>query len=153
MLCEQAALLTREGEVIPFKDNTSCSILPNESYYVVIEHRNHLPVMSHEKITPVNTRIHYDFRKQNSYIRALGFGQKEVDNGRWAMYAGNGDQTESATSPTDLNVKDMGIWLLEDGKNSSYYFRDYDLSGDVNVQDKGLLLRNSGIFTDVKVKE
>ena len=151
-VCERAALVLQSGELYFFDDDNCCSLDRNQEYYIVIQHRNHLPVMSHMKVPIVNGAISYDFRSQNSYVSALGFGQKEVDNGRFAMYAGNGDQIMGTSSDVDINIRDLNVWLMNDGNNSSYYLRDYDLNGDVNVQDKALFLRNNGIFSDVRMK-
>ena len=149
---QTAGMVYENGDVSFFDEGELCYLDPSKEYYVVIQHRNHLVVMSHEKVPIQNGVINYDFRKQNSFRGSLGSGQKEVDHGVWAMFAGNGDQANTSSSVSDINVKDMGAWLQDDGKNSSYYFRDYDLNGDVNVQDKGLILRNNGVFSDVKIK-
>ena len=79
----------------------------------------------------------------------MGVGQKEVAPGVYAMFAGNGDQQTAASDDIDINANDLQQWIIDDGLNSSYYLRDFDLSGDVNVQDKGLLLENNGLFSDV----
>ena len=151
-VCERVALVLQSGDLYFFDDDNCCDVDRNREYYIVIQHRNHLPVMSHVKVPIINGRMSYDFRIQNSYVNALGFGQKEVDNGRFAMYAGNGDQIMGASSDVDINIRDLNVWLMNDGNNSSYYLRDYDLNGDVNVQDKALFLRNNGIFSDVRMK-
>ena len=150
-ICKRAALVMEDGQIVFFSGYDCCEVDGNRNYYIVVQHRNHLPVMSHVKVPVTNGTLSYDFRFQNSYIGALGLGQKEVDYGRFAMYAGNGDQTISTSSAIDINVKDMSKWLEDDGRNSSYYLRDYDLNGDVNVQDKGLFLRNNGVFSDVEL--
>ncbi len=149
-MCERSGMVHENGEVTFFEDIDCCYLNPDSSYYLIIQHRNHLLIMSHEKQPLINGIITYDFRTQNSYRGPLGSGQKEVDIGRWAMFAANGDQTLSSSSVSDINIKDMGMWLRDDGRNSSYYFRDFDLNGDVNVQDKGLFLRNNGVFSDVR---
>ena len=77
-------------------------------------------------------------------------GQKEVAPGVYALFAGNGDQQKGASDDIDINANDLQQWIIDDGLNSSYYLRDFDLSGDVNVQDKGLLLENNGLFSDVR---
>jgi len=52
----------------------------------------------------------------------------------------------------DINVKDLKAWIIDDGLNSSYFLRDFDMNGDVNVQDKGLMLKNNGLFSDVPIQ-
>ena len=65
------------------------------------------------------------------------------------MFAGNGDQQSAEQDAIDINSNDLRAWLMDDGLNSSYFLRDLDLSGDVNVQDKGLFLENNGLFSEV----
>jgi uncharacterized repeat protein (TIGR01451 family) len=148
-VCTRAALLLRDGTIRFVEDFECCNIDPTLDYYLVIEHRNHLLVMSHIKVPVINGQISYDFRYHNSYRSIMGVGQKEVAPGVYAMFAGNGDQQTSASDDIDINANDLQQWIIDDGLNSSYFLRDFDLSGDVNVQDKGLLLENNGLFSDV----
>ena len=148
-VCERAALLMSDGTIMFVDDSDCCELDPTQSYYIVIEHRNHLLVMSHTKVPVINGMITYDFRIRDSYTELVGVGQKKIGD-VWVMYAGNGDQTTSNADIMDINVKDLRTWLIDDGLNSSYYLRDFDLNGDVNVQDKGLMLRNNGLFSDVR---
>ena len=66
------------------------------------------------------------------------------------MFAANGDQETGVEDAVDINSNDLRVWLMDDGLNSSYFLRDYDLSGDVNVQDKSLFLSNNGNFSEVR---
>ena len=147
--CRQVGLLYSDGTIRFFEDTPCCMLDRNRSYFILIEHRNHLPTMSSFPMPIINDSLIFDFRFQDSYIEALGLGQKEVDDGIFVMYGGNGDQGIGLSSRVDINVRDLGAWLVDDGLNSSYYIMDFDLNGDVNVQDKGLLLPNIGVFTDV----
>ena len=148
-VCERAALLMSDGTIMFVDGSDCCELDPTQSYYIVIEHRNHLLVMSHTKVPVINGMITYDFRIRDSYTELVGVGQKKIGD-VWVMYAGNGDQTTSTADIMDINVKDLRTWLIDDGLNSSYYLRDFDLNGDINVQDKGLMLRNNGLFSDVR---
>ena len=65
------------------------------------------------------------------------------------MFAGNGDQQSALEDAIDINSNDLRAWLMDDGLNSSYFLRDHDLNGDVNVQDKSLFLENNGLFSEV----
>ena len=146
--CTRAGLLMNDG-TIEFDPEDCCLVDTTKSYYVVVEHRNHLIVMSPEPILPSDSLIAFDFTTNQSYVKLLGYGQKEVSPGIFAMYGANGDQYQESVSPVDINVSDLAEWLKENGFHSSYYNMDFDLNGDANVQDKGLYLKNIGIFTDV----
>ena len=148
-VCRAAALLHEDGSIEFIEGFECCNIDPELEYYVVIEHRNHMIVMSHIKVPVINGSISYDFRYHNSYNTLMGVGQKEIMPGIYVMFAGNGDQQTSAVDDTDINANDLNKWIIDDGLNSSYFLRDLDLSGDVNVQDKGLFLKNNGLFSDV----
>ncbi|MFK7979164.1 MAG: hypothetical protein AB8G86_04225, partial [Saprospiraceae bacterium] len=151
-VCTRAALLHADGQIEFMSGSDCCAINTALSYYVVIEHRNHLIVMSHQAMPVVGGTITYDFRTQQSYEGLLGFGQKPLGLGTYVMYAGNGDQASGSNGNRILNIisSDKDLWLEENGDHSSYYFNDFDLNGDVNVQDKNLWLENNGKFSDVK---
>ena len=148
-ICRKSGLLMIDGTIV-MTEAFDCCDLSEEEYYVVIEHRNHLPVMTP---TPVKIddsgTISFDFRSNQSYTRLFGNGQKEVNPGVFAMYAGNGDQVLTGASIKDINANDLSLWTAENGDHSGYYFQDYDLNGDVNVHDKAIWLTNNGVFTDV----
>ena len=101
--------------------------MAEQEYYIVIEHRNHLPVMTPTPMPVVDGVASFDFRANQSYVRLLGSGQKEVKPGVFAMYAGNGDQMTAPESPKDINSNDVSLWAMDNGKHSGYYFQDYDL--------------------------
>ena len=93
-VCERAALLHNDGS-IQFVDEFECCDLDiSLDYYIVIEHRNHLLVMTEIPVPIINGEITYDFRTRNSYrgVLAIGVGQKEIERGVFAMFAANGDQ-------------------------------------------------------------
>ncbi len=148
-VCRSAALVHADGRIEMIDGFECCNLDPSEDYYIVIEHRNHLIVMSHVQVPIVNGQISYDFRVHNSWIDLFGFGQQQVAPGMYAMYAGNGEQAKSAADAKDINPNDLTKWLEQNGKTSSYFQSDFNLSGDVNVADKSLFLRNNGIFSDV----
>jgi len=116
---------------------------------LVVEHRNHLLVMSHQPVGVTNDTITYDFRVQQSYTNLFGFGQLKIRDGVYVMFGGNGEQIVTNSADTDINVADKDTWIDENGNHSSYYFQDFDMNGDTNVQDKNLWVRNNGKFSDV----
>lgn len=146
--CMGAALVLSNGSVFLVEEEACCALTEDE-YYVAIEHRNHLPILSAIPLPVVNGSIAYDFIRNQSYMGLLGSGQKEILQGVFAMYAGNGDQQSSFESPKDINFSDFNVWSRQNGRHSGYYNQDFDLNGDVNVVDKVLWLKNIGIFTDV----
>jgi len=140
-----AALLQADGHIV-FPDLSAIN-LPAGSYYVHVEHRNHIGVLSPQAITIQNGQLNYDFREADSWAGSL-FGQKEVDAGRWAMFMGDGDQT--ADSPGyDINGNDRILWQSVNGQYNIYHPSDHNMNGDVNGADRILLDINSGYSSTV----
>jgi len=148
-VCERAGLLHNDGRIELLPLVNCCEIDTTQSYYIVIEHRNHLIIMTPTPVSVIGGNLNFDFRAQQSYIGLLGLGQKQVAPGVYVMYGGNGEQLTVGSADTDINVGDKSTWLNENGDHSSYYFQDFDLNGDSNVQDKNLWLNNNGKFSDV----
>ncbi|HKK73581.1 MAG TPA: hypothetical protein VJ953_00805, partial [Saprospiraceae bacterium] len=156
-ICQAAALLHEDGRIEFVEGFACCEVDLNESYYLVVEHRNHLIVMSAEPIEVVNKTIVYDFRTQESYIDdPLGFGtfvgQKAVQAGNqtvYVMYGGNGNQTFSTEADTDITFEDESFWADENGVRELYLIQDYDLNGDVNLEDRRLWEQNNSKTTSV----
>lgn len=155
-LCQAAALLHNDGHIEFVEAFNCCDLDLFDTYYLVIEHRNHLIVMAHQAL-PVNitnSTITYDFRNQQSYISdPFGFGtfsaQKEFLPGIYAMFAGNGDQSFNNQSVTDINFDDRTFWEGENGEIGVYHIGDYNLNGDTNFNDRLTWERNNGKFTSV----
>jgi len=148
-VCQKAGLLHKDGSITFESGFDCCDINPFQQYYLVVEHRNHLLVMSHQPVGVTNDTITYDFRVQQSYTNLFGFGQLKIRDGVYVMFGGNGEQIVTNSADTDINVADKDTWIDENGNHSSYYFQDFDMNGDTNVQDKNLWVRNNGKFSDV----
>ncbi|MEO6132478.1 MAG: cadherin-like domain-containing protein, partial [Saprospiraceae bacterium] len=108
-------------------------------YYVVINHRNHLPIMS-GSLYPVNGVLTKDFSTQDSWIGELfpgvpfGIGQRQVEAGVWAMLAGNG-RTNPITEEYDLNSGDFTNWNISQNVILHYLGADHTMDADVNSVD------------------
>jgi uncharacterized protein YjdB len=153
-ICQAAALLHNDGRIEFINDFKCCGLDFGKSYYVVIEHRNHLIVMSHQPVAIVNGKITYDFRNQQSYISdPFNFGtfsgQKQIQTGKYAMLAGNGNQTLTNSSDTDINFDDRTFWETLNGQIARYRNSDYNLNGDTNFNDRRVWELNNGKFTSV----
>ncbi|MEP6794098.1 MAG: DUF11 domain-containing protein, partial [Saprospiraceae bacterium] len=153
-VCEAAALLHRDGHIEFVEPFTCCDIDVSATYYLVIEHRSHLIVMSDVSVPVISNTITYDFRAQQSYIddpagTGLYAGEKEILPGIFAMFAGNGDQTSSNFADTDTNFGDLIKWQNQSGYFGRYFIADYNMNGDVNFNDLFTFQRNNGRFTSV----
>ncbi len=144
---QQAGLLLDDGRII-FSSDSKLPIVDNQqNYFVVVEHRNHMIVMTPYAVPVYNQAITFDFTSNQSYKQLLGHGQKLVKNDRYVMFAGNMEHDSFGLS--DINYADLALFIEENGSNSSYIISDLNFDADVNVRDKRLLMDNAGVFTDV----
>jgi hypothetical protein len=145
-LLKTAALLHDDGRI---EILSPCLTLPNGSYYIVIEHRNHLGVMSPTTVTVQNGVITYDFTTAESYVlnNPPSFGQKLL-GGKWVMYAGDGKKNTQTTN-FDINFNDSQLWKGESGIFDQYRYGDFNMDADVNFQDQVLWKSNNGKYSGV----
>ncbi len=142
-----AGWLHEDGS-ITFPKN--CIQVPLGAYYVVVEHRNHLGVMSPTPVSIVNNTIKYDFTLNDSYITTNppSFGSKVLTNGKWVMYSGDGMKTTTNTN-FDINFNDAQLWKGESGIFDQYRRGDFNLDADMNFSDQVLWKANNGRYSGV----
>ncbi len=139
-----AAILQEDGCLV-FPDPDFFPEHLGLSFYVVVEHRNHIGVMSPTSINVNQGTLTYDFRDLDSYSGG-GQGQKLVGTGTWAMFAGDGDQLLDVNG-YDINGIDNSSWLPQNGGFNIYGYADYNLDGDVSGMDKILWSENNGVYS------
>lgn len=153
-LCTRAGLLHNDGQVELVSGSDCCEVDPSQTYYIVVEHRNHLIVMSHQAVSVIEGKLFYDFRDKQSYLNdPFNSGsfvrQKEVLPGVYAMIAGNGDQILTAKEDTDITASDYSRWLGVGPLVQIYNLVDYNMDGEVSTLDFELWQKNSPAFTSV----
>ncbi len=109
-------------------------------YYFLVQHRNHLGVLSPAEVDmPCGTAIlEWDFRNANSYQPVFRFGQKEIKPGVWAMFAANGEQVSSIQA---INSQDRTLWRTLQG-TLGYSLGDFDLDTDSDSVDENIWKNN-----------
>ena len=153
-ICRAAALLKNDGEVL-FVEDFDCCGHSEESFFLVIEHRNHLVVMTPDPIERVGGEVAFDFTQNDSYKGLFGvaIGQKQVTsttgNEYYVMLAANGDQDGTNSGVTDINVNDKVVWQSSNNQTAIYLQADFNLSGDTNVNDKVIHDINNNQFSAV----
>jgi len=142
-----AGILQKDGTIRFLND----FCLPDPTiaaYYIVVQHRNHLPVMSSSAIQIINNELVYDFTTQQSFTAAgLGAGQKQLNNEVWAAFAGNAQQISNNKiyeEVDDIKGSDKVLWFNLNGISGQYLSSDMDLDGDLSGQDKTYWLSNNG---------
>lgn len=118
------------------------------TYYVAIEHRNHIGIVSASTTFLINGSFFYDLSNQQSYIPTTmpAIGQKWADN-RFMMYAGD---VQKSVSSNEINANDITIWQRDNGFFGRYLSSDINMDGEVNALDKILWGINNGLFSGVK---
>lgn len=143
-VARQACFLRNDGMVTNLSGDTAFFFNNeiNEGLFIVVWHRNHLPVMNPEPLQAANADnllfIH-DFT--SGPLQAFGgiLAQHEVEPGVWAMMAADGNADGQVGNP-DKNE----VWAV-DAAQSGYLGGDFNLDGHCNSQDKVDFLQvNSG---------
>lgn len=143
-----AALLKNDGEVVFYHQLIRLVDVPS-SVYIVVEHRNHMPVMSHQRIPIANDTVEYDFTAQNSYKVGTSFGQGIASDSLWYMLGGNGVHANG--SPSDINGADKIIWNENNGNFDTYSPADYNMDCDINGNDKKIWEKHNGKTNRVNI--
>ncbi|MCB0806124.1 MAG: hypothetical protein KDC05_10030 [Bacteroidales bacterium] len=134
-VAKQAAFLLNDGSVVGL-DGISRLAFPiyiNENLFVVVHHRNHLPVMSANPLSKTNGEYVYDFSTgaaknyggTNAVVQLNLFGTQV-----WGMVAGD------ANADGVINTNDgVQLWYPQAGY-SGYLQSDVNLDGQANNPDK-----------------
>ncbi len=141
-VAQAAALLLKDGTI---QSAMNCPIEVQQAgpFYVVVEHRNHMGIMSPVPLEVFNGEMTYDFSAQDSFRDATSVGQKQLANGKWVMLGGDMDQAADSQS-YDINGTDKSIWETLNGEFDQYVPADVNLDGDVNGSDKIPWENNNG---------
>ncbi len=141
-----AGIIQKDGS-ISFIDGCPLENMGLDSVYIVIEHRNHMGIMTPHKVPVIDLGLNWDFTTSDSYKDATSVGQKEILPGTWAMFAGDGDQSDFPSF--DIKGTDKTLWLNDNGMFQLYQISDFNLDGDVNGADKLLWFDNNGVSSRV----
>ncbi len=141
-VAQAAALVMKDGSIQTKMDYPVRSQI-TDSLYIVIEHRNHMGIMSPGLLPITNGTIQYDFTQQDSYRTPGSVGQKNIGIGVWAMMAGDIDQLTDIQS-YDINANDKTIWTIQNGIFDTYHPADLNMDGDISAPDNIFWLRNNG---------
>jgi len=140
---QQAAFLLRNGKIVNIDGVSDLFFDLNvfNSLFVVLWHRNHLSVLSASGLEKIGEVYTYNFTIDKN--NAHGSNLKDVGNGVWGMYGGNGLADEQID-----DLDNTSVWAVESGV-SDYLQGDYNMDGQVNNPDKNdIWLNNNGTFGD-----
>ncbi len=136
---KRAAFLKSDGTVVELDGTSQVSVGVNDGdYYVVVYHRNHLPIMSSNTTSISGSSTLYNFTTGQD--KAYGTeAMKDLGSGSFGMYAGDGNASGNVSS-VDRN----SVWRPQNGTNG-YLMGDFNLSGGVSSTDRNSFWRvNNG---------
>ncbi len=134
---------------VTFPEECGClAVNSTKTYSLMIEHRNHLAVISHVGATKGATVLEYDFTQQDAFkVNTFSKAAKEVEPGVWALYAGNGDQFSGISS---INSADYTLWGTHQN-NINYLYGDYNMNVYCNSDDDNVWQFNQNTFSSITV--
>jgi hypothetical protein len=107
-------------------------------YYILVFHRNHLPIASNytQQITRGST-VSYDFTTDSA--KTYGFNVIKVSTSPvlWGMIPGDANQDEY------VDASDQFIWIAQNGQ-SGFYSADFNGDGYVDATDQFLWVIYNG---------
>ena len=142
----QAAFLLNNGKI---KDLDGSSYLDfhtseNDSLYVCIFHRNHLPLFSANQIVTGVNPISYNFSTGAEMAMGGEHVQNQLSTSIWGMIASDGNKD------SQVNNKDKNDSLPENMGSNGYRNEDFNMDGLVSEADIIIWGENSGKGNPVK---
>ena len=143
LLQEEQHSLRSNGSLVDL-DGTSNVSFPGVqagNYYLVVYHRNHLPIMTANPVQVSNNPTLFDL----STGQGQAFGtnaMKNLGGGVYGLYTADTDGSGTVNASDRSNT-----WNQRN--LSGYYGTDVDLSGTVNAADRSAVWNNRNISTQV----
>ncbi len=139
ILGSQSGFLRNDGQVLDINGNTYFTFpgFPDDYYFIILKHRNHLAVMSADSVNLNGlSAVTYDFTTGgDKYIGTMG--GKKLESGFWAMWAGDMDDNRK------IDHLDYAVWKALAGPAASgYLYGDLNFDGMVNTLDHTLFYNN-----------
>ncbi|MBI1223314.1 MAG: hypothetical protein GC180_11975 [Bacteroidetes bacterium] len=135
-----AALLLFNGSVVATDGHSPLTIDIDSALYgntfVVVYHRNHIPVLTATQATLAAGGYSFDFTSGTS--QANGTSAMTTVNGVAAMWGGNAHPSSNSIGANDRNAG----W--DDRNSSGYKSSDVNLDGYVDAADRSLIYNNTG---------
>lgn len=129
-----SALIQRDGDIVDV-DGASPVItdVPEDNYYIVVSHRNHLGVLTSNTVSFTVGTTSIDLTNNSSLVTGGTNAIKDMGNGKFALYAGdfNGDGQVQNTDKSAVEPL-RGI--------SGYSNADLDMNGEVQNTDLNSVL-------------
>ncbi|MCB0748482.1 MAG: hypothetical protein KDC90_13555, partial [Ignavibacteriae bacterium] len=131
-VARHAALLKSDGSIVGLNGIDPQVINVNAgNYYLVVEHRNHLPIMSKEKIEFLNTIV-LDCDPPTNDLFIPGRGCFEETTGSWVAF--NNNSIQQSNDYHELGAYSLKITANTAGSGAYLFFNsDYDLTTNLII--------------------
>ncbi len=139
-IARKAAFLLKNGSVVDLNGTALLHFTNTISnqLFVVVYHRNHIPVIAENALVKVGGVYLYDFTTTENQVHGGMLGHKQLATGKWGMFAGDVNASEG------IDLNDLTFWKVQAAKQS-YLGSDANLDTQVNNVDKDdFCLPNSG---------
>lgn len=123
-ILEDGTIVDLDGSIPTFTGSVTNNL------FVVVYHRNHLPIMSANPVTQVGGIYTYDFTTSIAQVYGGANGHKQIAAGVWGMFSGNAD------GDNFIIIADRdNIWDPESG-SKGYLGGDMNMDSQVDNEDK-----------------
>lgn len=136
---QRAAWLLKDGQVMDVSGRLGVpffGVNPNEPYYILVRHRNHLDVMSSVAVT---LEEGYDFSLASNQVAGLN-QLEEVAENVFALKAGdvNGNGV--------VSIEDFSVYHRQIATLNEYRIGDLSMDGAVSVKDYNIYRKHAAIL-------
>ena len=138
---ERAGFVKSDGSIVDIDGSSALAFsgLAAGSYYVVVDHRNHLRAMSASSIASASSTVTHDFTTGIAQAYpGSGNTQKSLGGGHFGLFAADGNADDNVTAP-DFNLYIAGTTAGATG----YQAADYNLDSDVTAPDFNRYIANT----------
>ena len=142
-VARRAAFLRSNGSLVDLNGTSNVSFpgVPAGNYYLVIYHRNHLPIMTANPVQVSNNPTLFDLSTGQGQAYGTN-AMKDLGGGVYGLYTADTDGSGTVNASDRSNT-----WNQRN--LSGYYGTDVDLSGTVNAADRSSVWNNRNITTQV----
>jgi hypothetical protein len=142
-VARRAVFLKSDGSLTDLNGTSLVSFpgVPAGNYYLVIYHRNHLPIMTAGTVSVSETPTLYDISSGQGQAYGTN-AMKDLGGGVYGLYTADTDGSGTVNASDRSNT-----WNQRN--LSGYYGTDIDLSGTVNAGDRSATWNNRNLTTQV----
>ncbi|WP_299216152.1 hemagglutinin protein [uncultured Aquimarina sp.] len=129
VLASTSALLQRDGDIVTADGTSGLEFeLPEDNYYVMVSHRNHLAILTANTVALSSTVATLDFSASNTVAQGGANAVVDLGTGVFAMLGGDFDENGQVQN-SDINA----VVLLLGG--SGYSLADMDMNSQIQNTD------------------